>query len=214
MLKEIYVFYLLTNNQMFFGLFLQKIKIQEMTLPYEVYQVGKTIHFIGLISWFAGLFYLPRLFIYHVESLEKSEAEKNVLIPQFSIMEKRLYNIIMNPAMFITYIGGLMMLFQLGWDWFTINIWMHWKLGFIFLLTGYHHYNKVIIKKLDSGIIPMSSTKLRYYNEIATMLLLAIILLAVFKSRLYFIYALITFIVFGILLGMGIKAYKKYRQKN
>ena len=185
-----------------------------MTLPYEVYQVGKTIHFIGLISWFAGLFYLPRLFIYHVESLEKSEAEKNVLIPQFSIMEKRLYNIIMNPAMFITYIGGILMLLQLGWDWFTVNIWMHWKLGFIFILTGYHHYNKVIIKKLDNGIIPMSSTKLRYYNEIATMLLLAIVLLAVFKSRLYFVYALITFVAFGILLGMGIKAYKKYRKNK
>ena len=106
------------------------------------------------------------------------------------------------------------MIFYYGWEWFTANIWMHWKMGFVFLLTGYHHYNSKIIKKLAAGAIPMSSTQLRFYNEIATVLLLAIVLLAVFKSRLDFIYAFIAIILFGILLTLGIKAYKRYRDKK
>jgi putative membrane protein len=181
---------------------------------YWIYETGKTIHFIGLISWFAGLFYLPRLFIYHVEALEKAESERSIMARQFGLMEKRLYNIIMNPAMILTYVGGFTMIFYYGWDWFTGNIWMHWKLGFVFLLTGYHHYSKGIIRKLSAGKIPMSSTKLRYYNEIATVILLAIVLLAVFKSRLDFIYAFVSIIIFMFLLMLGIKAYKNYRKRK
>jgi putative membrane protein len=157
---------------------------------------------------------LPRLFIYHVEALEKTEPEKSILSNQFGLMEKRLYNIIMNPAMILTYVGGFTMIFYYGWDWFTGNIWMHWKLGFVFLLTGYHHYSKGIIRKLSLGKIPMSSNQLRYYNEIATLLLLAIVLLAVFKSRLDFIYAFVTIIIFVFLLMLGIKAYKNYRKRK
>ena len=104
------------------------------------------------------------------------------------------------------------MIFYYGWDWFTTNIWMHWKLGFVFLLTGYHHYNKKIIRKLEKGEVFMTSNQLRFYNEIATLLLLAIVLLAVFKSRLDFIYAFVTIIIFMFLLMMGIKAYKNYRK--
>jgi putative membrane protein len=180
-----------------------------------LYEIGKTIHFIGLISWFAGLFYLPRLFIYHVEALENSDLnEKIILSRQYHLMEKRLYHIIMNPAMILTFSGGTMMLVFYGWEWFSSNIWMHWKIGFVILLTGYHHYNKTIIKKLEKEQIPLSSNQLRFYNEIATILLLAIVLLAVFKSRLDFIYAFSAILVFGILLVIGIKAYKKYRLKN
>jgi putative membrane protein len=181
---------------------------------YWIYETGKTVHFIGLISWFAGLFYLPRLFIYHVEALEKMEPERSIMAAQFGLMEKRLYNIIMNPAMIITYIGGFTMIFYYGWDWFAANSWMHWKLGFVFLLTGYHHYNKKIIQKLKKGEVFMTSNQLRFYNEIATLLLLAIVLLAVFKSRLDFIYAFVTIIIFMLLLMMGIKAYKNYRKRK
>ena len=178
---------------------------------YWIYETGKTVHFIGLISWFAGLFYLPRLFIYHVEALEKTEPERSIMASQFGLMEKRLYNIIMTPAMILSYIGGLTMIFYYGWDWFAANNWMHWKLGFVFLLTGYHHYSKGIIRKLSTGNIPMSSTQLRYYNEIATVILLAIVLLAVFKSRLDFIYAFTAVIVFVLLLVLGIRLYKRLR---
>jgi protoporphyrinogen IX oxidase len=115
--------------------------------------------------------------------------------------------------MILTYVGGFTMIFYYGWDWFTGNIWMHWKLGFVFLLTGYHHYSKGIIRKLSAGKIPMSSTKLRYYNEIATVILLAIVLLAVFKSRLDFIYAFTAVIIFVLLLMVGIKVYKRHRKK-
>jgi len=180
---------------------------------YWIYETAKTVHFIGLISWFAGLFYLPRLFIYHVEALEKPEPTASILAAQFALMEKRLYNIIMTPAMVLTYIGGLTMIFYYGWGWFVSNIWMHWKLGFVFLLSIYHFYSMGIISKLASRQIPMSSTKLRYYNEIATVILLSIVLLAVFKSRLDFIYAITAVFVFVLLLVLGIRLYKILRKK-
>ena len=183
-------------------------------MPQEVYYIAKTIHFIGLVSWFAALFYLPRLFIYHTEALAKADPERTILAQQFELMEKRLYNIIMNPAMFLTLIGGTGMLVYYGWDWYVANIWMHWKLGFIFILIGYHHYSKGIIRKLAKGETPMTSTQLRFYNEIATIILLAVVLLAVFKSRLSFLYAFAAIIVFGLLLTLGIKAYKRFRERK
>lgn len=183
-------------------------------MPPEVYNIAKTIHFIGLVSWFAALFYLPRLFIYHTEALQKSEPERSILCQQFELMEKRLYGIIMTPAMVLTLIGGTTMLVYYGWDWFISNIWMHWKLGFVFILIGYHYYSKGIIQKLAKGTPTMTSTQLRYYNEIATIILLAVVLLAVFKNRLSFIYAFAAIILFGMLLSLGIRAYKKYRQKE
>jgi putative membrane protein len=139
------------------------------------------------------------------------EPERSIMAAQFGLMEKRLYNIIMNPAMIITYIGGFTMIFYYGWDWFAANSWMHWKLGFVFLLTGYHHYNKKIIQKLKKGEVFMTSNQLRFYNEIATLLLLAIVLLAVFKSRLDFIYAFVTIIIFVLLLVLGIRLYRRLR---
>lgn len=183
-------------------------------MPYWVYEVGKTVHFIGLISWFAALFYMPRLFIYHTEALDKEEVERNILTAQFALMQRRLYHIIMTPAMIITFVGGFSMLFFYGWEWFVGNIWMHWKLGLIILLVVYHFYNKTIMNKLAKGEKVMTSAKLRMYNEIATVLLLGIVLLAVFKSRLDFIYAFVSIIIFMMLLMMGIKAYRRYRQKK
>ena len=183
-------------------------------MPIEVYQIAKTIHFIGLVSWFAALFYMPRLFIYHTEALAKPDPERSILAKQFEMMERRLYTIIMTPAMVLTFIGGITMLVYYGWEWFCGNIWMHWKLGFVFILVGYHHYSKGLIRKLAKGETPMTSTQLRFYNEIATILLLAIVLLAVFKSQVSFAYAFAALIAFGVLLTLGIRAYKKYRQRK
>lgn len=183
-------------------------------MPIELYQIGKIIHFIGLISWFAALFYMPRLFIYHVEALQKEEPARSILAKQFNMMQMRLYHIIMTPAMIMTYIGGTMMLIFYGWDWLGANGWMHWKLLFVTLLTAYHHYNKVLIKKLKKDIIVMSSAQLRMYNEIATLLLVAIILLAVYKNGSSFLMDFAVLITVGVLLMLGIKAYKRYRVRK
>lgn len=179
-----------------------------------MFEFFKALHIIGFVSWFAALFYLPRLFIYHTEAMEMEEPKKSILLEQFTIMERRLYNIIMTPAMIITFIGGFTMLHFKGWTWWTFNIWIHWKLGFVILLVGYHHYSKRIMKRLAKGEHVMTSTQFRLYNEVTTLFLAAIVLLAVYKNRLDFIFAFIGLVGFGVLLGMGVKAYKKIREKS
>ncbi len=177
-----------------------------------MFEFFKSLHIIGFVSWFAALFYLPRLFIYHTEAFTEAEPKRKILLEQFTIMENRLYHIIMTPAMIITLIGGFTMLYLRGWEWWKLSIWMHWKFGFIILLIGYHHYSKSIMRKLQNGEAPMTSTQLRLYNEITTLFLVAIALLAVYKNTLSFIYAFAGLIGVGILLGMGVKFYKKIRE--
>ncbi|MCP4437621.1 MAG: hypothetical protein GY810_01625 [Aureispira sp.] len=177
-----------------------------------MFEFWKAIHFIGLVSWFAGLFYLPRLFIYHVEALDDKDTKRGqILVEQFSIMEGRLYKIIMNPALIITFIGGVAMIYVRGWEWWKFNLWLHWKLLLVFGLVAYHHYCGRLIKRLANGEKVMTSTKLRLFNEITTLFLLAIVLLAVYKGRLNFVYAFFGLVGTGILLGMGVKWYKKIR---
>lgn len=173
----------------------------------------KALHIIGFVSWFAALFYLPRLFIYHTEAMDMDEPKRSILIKQMIVMEQRLYKIIMTPALFITLIGGFTMLYLRGWSWWTANVWMHWKLGLVLLLISYHHYSKGIMKRLVTGERVMTSTQFRLYNEITTLFLTAIVLLAVYKNSLQFIYAFAGLIAFGFALGMGVKWYKKIREK-
>ncbi|MCH2022528.1 MAG: protoporphyrinogen oxidase HemJ [Saprospiraceae bacterium] len=181
---------------------------------YNLILFFKAIHIIGFVCWFAALFYLPRLFIYHREALDMDEPKKSTLVEQFSLMERRLYNIIMTPAMVITLIGGFTMLHLFGWDYWTTRIWLHWKLGFILLLLIYHFYCKNVMISLGSGQKTMTSIQFRIFNEIPTLFLLAIILLAVYKSRLIFIYTLGGLLIFSLALGIGIKYYKKIRNNH
>lgn len=173
----------------------------------------KALHIIGFTSWFAALFYLPRLFVYYTEALEQPEPERRILTKQFLILQKRLANIIMTPAMVITFIGGLGMIFLYGWEWWKFNIWLHWKLLLLAGLVYYHFYNLKIIKDFEKGKTSFTSTQFRMYNEIATLFLVAIVLLAVFKNGLSFMYALVGLVGFTILLGMGIKFYKRIRER-
>ena len=181
-----------------------------------LYLTLKSLHIIGFVSWFAALFYLPRLFIYHTEAIEKKQDQPDassvdILTNQFKIMEHRLYNIIMTPAMLITLICGSSMIRLNGIDWLQYNMWMIYKLGFILLLIGYHAWCKKIMNQLNNDTSPMSSTQLRYFNEIATLLLLIIVLLAVFKNGLSMVYALTAIVILVFLLMIGIKMYKKWR---
>lgn len=174
----------------------------------------KALHIVAFVAWFAGLFYLVRIFVYHVEAFEKTEEERAILTAQYSIMEDRVYRIICDPAMNLTWIFGLIMIFLYGWEWFKMSHWLHAKLVLVFFLSGYHKGNRKLIDQLKKGIAPMDSFKFRLYNEVPTLFLLSIALLAVFKNGLNFFYAMLGIVCFGLILFLFAKAYKKSRKAN
>ncbi len=168
----------------------------------------KAIHFIGFVAWFAGLFYLPRLFVYHVEAIENPG--KEAIAEQLGLMENRLYRIIMNPAMVLTLAAGIALL--IIEPAYLKQGWMHVKLTLLILLIGYHHVCLSYIKKLGKGTKPMSSERLRFFNEIPTLLLVAIILLAVFKDTLSMGTLLLILTGLIVVLVVGTLVYKNVRK--
>ncbi len=168
----------------------------------------KALHIIGFVSWFAGLFYLVRLFIYHVEANERPPAERKVLQDAFEMMALRLYKIITTPAMVVTIICGFGMI---AYNPAVFQSWLHIKLTFVFLLVAYHFYNRQVLGKLQRKEKTFSSYQLRLWNEVATVFLIAIVLIAVFKNTLNFITAF--FILFGVMIALflGIRLYRKIR---
>jgi putative membrane protein len=178
----------------------------------------KSLHFIGLVSWFAALFYLPRLFIYHTEALDKTPEEQAILCPQFILMADKLYRIIMNPAMMFTFVAGLGMIavreYETQGQYLRYQPWLRIKLLLLLGLLGYHLYCKRILLALAQGKALLNSIQLRLFNEIATLFLLAIVLLAVYKNVLNFFYAAVAILVTGIVLFLAVRWYKKYRMKQ
>jgi len=142
----------------------------------------KAFHIIGIVVWFAGLFYLVRLLIYHVEADEQPEPAKSILKSQYEIMERRLYDIITTPGMIVTVAMAIGLLY-VDPAWLKQG-WMHIKLGFVLALIGYHHYCKRLMKQLAKGECRWGSKQLRALNEAPTVFLLVIVLLAVFKNNL------------------------------
>lgn len=141
----------------------------------------KAFHIVGFVSWFAGLFYLPRLFVYHAEAREQqSEPALSILSTQFTLMEKRLYGIIMTPAMVVTLAMAIGML--------TIQpemlqqTWLHVKMGLVLVLIGFHHYCRRIIRQLEAGETPLTSKQFRWMNEFPTFFLVVVVMLAIFKN--------------------------------
>ncbi len=173
----------------------------------------KSLHIVGFVAWFAGLFYLVRIFVYHVEALAKPQPERDVLAKQFNIMEWRVYRIILGPAVVLTWACGMAMLFIYGTDWFQENWWMSIKLVLLVLLTGYHHSCKCIIRKLERGEVPFTSFQFRLLNEVPTLLLVPIVLLAVYRNNFNVWYTLAGILGFGGLLFAGAKLYKRSREK-
>jgi protoporphyrinogen IX oxidase len=140
----------------------------------------KSFHIIGFVAWFAGLFYLPRLFVYHIEAGERPEAVKTILQTEFSVLEKRLYKLIMNPAMIFT----LIMAAGIVWTEPEVmkQTWLHAKFALVLVLIGFHHYCGRIIKKLEAGTCTISSMQMRRLNEVPTILLALVVILAIFKG--------------------------------
>ncbi len=171
----------------------------------------KSLHIIFVVSWFAGLFYIVRLFIYHVEAQEKTDVEKSILSNQFIIMQKKLWWIITTPAMVLTVIFGTWMVFinpsYLYAPWFQI------KLVFVCLLLIYHFLCQRIMMEFKRGVFKWKSTQLRLWNELATLFLVAIVFLVVLKSTFNWITGTLGF--FGVAVGLmlGIQLYKKLRSK-
>ena len=178
------------------------------------YLLIKSLHLISMVAWFAGVFYLVRLFVYHTETFDKSQEEKGILTQQYHIMERRLFNIICRPAMLFTWIFGVYMIYLNGMDWLKENPWMHAKLLLVFLLSGYTEYSSRIIKQLHKGKVVMTSFNFRLYNEVPFLLLASIILLAVYKNFLQFDYAFAGIVAFAIVLFIFAKLYKKLTTKT
>ena len=139
------------------------------------YLFFKSLHLIAVISWMAGLLYLPRIFVYHVENSEKKETTEI-----FEVMEKRLYFYIMRPAMILSWFFGIILIYINGIEIFS-QLWMHIKLGLVVLLTIYHEYLGVCLRSLKLKNNTKTSKFFRIINEVPTIILIFIIFIVIFK---------------------------------
>lgn len=174
-----------------------------------MYLYIKALHIIFVVNWFAGLFYMPRLFIYATEANEKPEPERSILIDQFKIMQHKLWYIITWPSCIITMSFGIWLLIKSG---FLSQSWMHIKLAFVFFLVCYHFSLHYIFKLQQENKFPFTSMQLRIWNEVATIFLFAIVFLVVVKTNLSFLFGIGGLIALVILLMLGIRLYKLIRK--
>ena len=177
----------------------------------EYYQYLKSLHLIFVITWFAGLFYIPRLFIYHIEANSKPKDQKGILIEQFKIMSKRLWLIITWPSAILA-IGFAIALFVLNPGLINFD-WMKVKLIFVFFLILYHIKTHLIYKELQNDKINYSSNFMRYWNEGATVILFSVVFLITLKSATSWIFGVLGIISLSLFLALGIKLYKKVRNE-
>jgi protoporphyrinogen IX oxidase len=169
----------------------------------------KALHIIFVVSWFAGLLYIIRLFIYQTEAEVKPAAEKKAVQSQLKIMANRLWTIITWPAAILATIFGYWMVYEFDyWN----QPWMMVKLALTTLLWVYHIITHFIYKRLQNDIISWNSTQLRIWNEIATLWLVAIVFVVILKGTLNWIYGTLGFFLVGIVLMIGIRIYKRLRK--
>jgi putative membrane protein len=172
----------------------------------------KSLHIIFITTWFAGLFYIIRLFIYYKEAEEKTEVEKAILLPQYELMIKRLWYIITWPsAVLATLFAIWLLVLQPFW---LKETWMLLKLGFVALLFAYHWSCQIMYNQIKKGSLKYSSFALRIWNEVATIILFACVFLVVLKSTLGWIFGVVGIVGVSVLLMLGIKLYKNIRAKN
>lgn len=181
-----------------------------------MYLYLKAIHIIFVVTWFAGLFYMPRLFIYNREAQDKDPATAAILTTQFQVMMKRLWYGITWPSAIITFIMGHWVLVKGGWHITMLQPegrWMLIKYILVWLLYGYHFSLQIILKKQLAGKFTYSSQQLRLWNEVATIFLIAIVFLVSVKQAISFIWGIGGLLVLIIVLMTAIKLYKKARRK-
>lgn len=179
------------------------------TIISVTYLYVKSLHIIFVVTWFAGLFYIVRLFIYFAEAAEKPEPEKTILQNQFKLMQKRLWYGITWPSAVLTLIFGSWMLHLYG----SIPGWLMVKICFVIGLFLYHFSCHKIFKQQQSGILKYNSTKLRIWNEVATLFLVSIVFLVVLKNSVSFLWGILGLILFAAILMLAIRIYKKLRTR-
>jgi putative membrane protein len=181
----------------------------------EYYNYLKSLHLIFVITWFAGLFYIVRLFVYQIEANDKPSPEKEILQKQYKIMTYRLWYIITWPsAVLASFFAFWMLLFTpIGNAWLQMP-WMQVKLGFVFALYLYHYKCHRIFKELQNDEVKYSTNYMRLWNEGATIILFAVVFLVILKNAVNWIYGVVGIMLFSVLIMLGFKFYKKIREKN
>lgn len=176
------------------------------------YLLLKSLHIIFVITFFAGLFYMPRLFVYFAEADLKTSPEKEILQNQFKIMQKRLWYGITLPSSIALFIFGTSMLSQFLP--LADHPWLVVKLIFVFFVYAYVYFLHIIFKEQQQNIINWSPLKLRIINEVSSVFVVAIVFLVVLKNVVNMIYGLIGLFIFILVLMTAIMIYKKMREKN
>lgn len=178
----------------------------------EYYNYIKSLHLIFVITWFAGLFYIVRLFVYHAEARQMKEPEQSILIKQYQLMQYRLWYIITWPSAVLATVFAFWLLHLMpGW---LAQEWMWVKLGFVVLLFAYHAKCHLIYLQLQKNEVNNSSNFFRLWNEGATLILFAVVFLVVLKSAINWIYGVVGIFLFSIIIMLGFKFYKNIREKN
>lgn len=178
----------------------------------EYYNYIKALHLIFVTTWFAGLFYIVRLFVYHAEAKDKLEPEQSILIKQYQLMQYRLWYIITWPSAVLASIFAFWLLWIMP-QWLQQD-WMVVKLGFVVLLYLYHAKCQQIFNQLQKNEVTNSSNFFRLWNEGATLILFAVVFLVILKNAIDWIYGVTGIFAFSILIMLGFKFYKRIRERN
>ncbi|HQE34573.1 MAG TPA: CopD family protein [Flavobacterium alvei] len=181
----------------------------------DYYNYLKSLHLIFVITWFAGLFYIVRLFVYQIEANDKPTPEKEILQKQYKIMTYRLWYIITWPSAVLASIFAFWMLFftPTGNAWLQMP-WMHVKLGFVFVLYLYHYKCHKIYQELQNDQVKYTTNHMRLWNEGATIILFAVVFLVILKNAVNWIYGVVGIMLFSILIMLGFQFYKRIREKS
>jgi putative membrane protein len=178
----------------------------------EYYNYIKSLHLIFVITWFAGLFYIVRLFVYQIEACEKPSPEKEILLQQYKIMTYRLWYIITWPSAVLATLFAVWLLILMP-EWLQMP-WMHVKLGFVFALFVYHLKCHQMYLQLQIDQFKHTSNFMRLWNEGATLILFAVVFLVILKNAFHWIYGVVGIVAFSIIIMLGFKFYKRIREKN
>lgn len=176
------------------------------------FEYFKAIHIIFIVTWFAGLFYIPRLFVYIIETHDKPEPERSIILKQLLMMTRRLWFGITWPSAVLTLLLGISMLLKQPF-WLKLPF-MQIKLVLVLGLYAYHISLHVLFKQLQEGIVRYSSQQMRIWNEVATLFLISIVFLIVVKTALSIAWGLVGLALVTLAILIGIRAYRKLRKND
>ncbi len=174
------------------------------------YSIIKSLHIIFVVTWFAGLFYMFRLFVYHTEAARKTEPARSILLAQYTIMEKRLWYAIAWPSCMLALMFGTWLL-VLAPHWLT-QPWMHIKLLFVALLMVYQFYGQNVLKKIGEDPMRYNSLSMRLLNEVPTLILISVVFLVVMKSEIHWIWGTLSILCIAALMSFFVWQYKRKRE--